>query len=778
MNASPAITYQRFSWGEDDGAENAHTVGTVNADWTASGGSGDLTKVLRGQFDQTIPNADINLTQNIELQARYNGGTWTNVPASGGGSSSLPVEMVASGNFTDGGDTTLRLGSATYSNLTNNNCVEESSYATASFTFAASTQYTWECLYVLKFLDTHLSNGDTLEFRFLKNGSTLLDTYTGANPGVSWSEGGAPQSIPVGVAVASWQGVSATPSLGVLTKAVGPAVGTFSAPSVTISKVSPVELYDSANIASGGAATTARLTPPAGKTTGDFVAGRIEDLDNPADSVAATPGGYTEFVWAIKPRSPGNGKTFKFRYVVGGTPIPLGVTPKLIVSAGQDVAVGPAVGTWQAVGVTPSPGAVSQQANPALGTWLGVPVTPSAGPVTVPAGPALGTWIGEAILAALGAITSPAGPASGTWAGVPVVPGLGAVSQPVGPAAGGWSGVVVVPAFGAVSQGVGPASGTWTAVGITPGLGAIQQAVGTALGTWGGVPVAASLGTLLQAVAAAVASWQGNTVTPVTGTAVPVGPAVAAWQAVGVGASLGAISQLASPAVGAWAGNPVVAVPGSLSMAASPAVGTWAAQAVSAVVGAISASVGAGVGSWEAVTVAPVAGVLQKAVGPALGSWVGVPVGIAGAQVVPVGVASASWEGVTVTPSLGAIAQLVSPATGTWTGVGISPSPGPMGVNVGSADGGWVALTVSSVVGGLTKPVGPALGTWQATTIGVEIPVGLLVPLLMVFEGLGFEVDWERLNRLLVFDGGGHILRWEAGRTLDFVDTSTETEDG
>lgn len=192
-NIDPQIDYQHFNWGDYDGSESAHTLGTDDTDWAATGGSGDLTKVLRGQFNQPIPNADQNLTQNIELQVRLNGGTWYNIPSSGGGSATTPVEMANDSTyFTDGGDTTLRVATpATYSLLSNNNCEEINSYATASFTFTASTQYSWEAVYLLKFLDTHLSDGDTLEFQFLKNGGTALDAYTGANPQVDWSVAGA-----------------------------------------------------------------------------------------------------------------------------------------------------------------------------------------------------------------------------------------------------------------------------------------------------------------------------------------------------------------------------------------------------------------------------------------------------------------------------------------------------------------------------------------------------------------------------------------------------------
>ena len=79
--------------------------------------------------------------------------------------------------------------------------------------------------------------------------------------------------------------------------------------------VGAVRLAASANIASGGEATTAQLTPPAGKTTGDFTVGRMWDDENGADAIDIADGNYTELEWCIQvistERTPGD--TFNFR---------------------------------------------------------------------------------------------------------------------------------------------------------------------------------------------------------------------------------------------------------------------------------------------------------------------------------------------------------------------------------------------------------------------------------------------------------------------------------
>lgn len=60
-----------------------------------------------------------------------------------------------------------------------------------------------------------------------------------------------------------------------------------------------IHLSPSSNISTSGENTTAQLTPPSGKTTSDFVAGRIQDDENPADSVDVTVDDYTELEWCL-----------------------------------------------------------------------------------------------------------------------------------------------------------------------------------------------------------------------------------------------------------------------------------------------------------------------------------------------------------------------------------------------------------------------------------------------------------------------------------------------
>lgn len=83
---------------------------------------------------------------------------------------------------------------------------------------------------------------------------------------------------------------------------------------------SPILMGASANITASGDNTTAQLTAPSGKTTGDFVTGRMQDDENPADAVDITSDDYTELEWSLIAASPAvNGDIYQFRVTSNGT---------------------------------------------------------------------------------------------------------------------------------------------------------------------------------------------------------------------------------------------------------------------------------------------------------------------------------------------------------------------------------------------------------------------------------------------------------------------------
>lgn len=79
-------------------------------------------------------------------------------------------------------------------------------------------------------------------------------------------------------------------------------------------QTTPIIMSASANVTAGGEATTARLTAPAGKSTSDFVTGRMWDNENGTDAIDITADDYTELAWCIKAQSPAaGGDTYQFR---------------------------------------------------------------------------------------------------------------------------------------------------------------------------------------------------------------------------------------------------------------------------------------------------------------------------------------------------------------------------------------------------------------------------------------------------------------------------------
>lgn len=109
---------------------------------------------------------------------------------------------------------------------------------------------------------------------------------------------------------------------------------------VTVHRAQAFRMIGSANIAVSGENTTVQLTAPAGKTTGDFDAGRIQDDENPADSIDITLSDYTEIEWCIEAKTAARDVQYAFRVTRdGGTLLEAyTITPKLtipLVVAGQ-----------------------------------------------------------------------------------------------------------------------------------------------------------------------------------------------------------------------------------------------------------------------------------------------------------------------------------------------------------------------------------------------------------------------------------------------------------
>jgi hypothetical protein len=117
----------------------------------------------------------------------------------------------------------------------------------------------------------------------------------------------------------------------------------------------PVIITASSNITGGGEATTAQLTAPSGKSTSDFVTGRMWDDENGADSIDITTDDYTELEWCFKTQSPATtSDIYQFRVYAGSTPLnTYTVTPEWTIgTGGQTVNLGIATETDTALAIT------------------------------------------------------------------------------------------------------------------------------------------------------------------------------------------------------------------------------------------------------------------------------------------------------------------------------------------------------------------------------------------------------------------------------------------
>lgn len=100
--------------------------------------------------------------------------------------------------------------------------------------------------------------------------------------------------------------------------------------------VNEVYVSASSNITAGGDATTAQLTAPSGKTTGDFVTGRMWDDENGTDAIDITTDDYTELEWCLQAQSPAvDTDYFEFRVYAGSSALDTyTVTPKWTLGSG------------------------------------------------------------------------------------------------------------------------------------------------------------------------------------------------------------------------------------------------------------------------------------------------------------------------------------------------------------------------------------------------------------------------------------------------------------
>ncbi len=125
---------------------------------------------------------------------------------------------------------------------------------------------------------------------------------------------------------------------------------------VTVHRAKAFAMSASANITASGENTTRQMTTPATKAVGDFDGGRIQDDENPGDTIDVTSDGWREDEWCMEalPASV-DGETYEFRVLIGGVAADtITVTPGLTISADPNHIALPGVETLALSGDAPT----------------------------------------------------------------------------------------------------------------------------------------------------------------------------------------------------------------------------------------------------------------------------------------------------------------------------------------------------------------------------------------------------------------------------------------
>lgn len=108
----------------------------------------------------------------------------------------------------------------------------------------------------------------------------------------------------------------------------------YGSDALTVHRIEAFVMSASPYIAASGENTTPQLIPPATKTTGEHTAGRIQEDENPADTVDIATDYYAEMEWCFKAVAAAREVQYSYRVTVAGTPIGTYTeTPKLTISS-------------------------------------------------------------------------------------------------------------------------------------------------------------------------------------------------------------------------------------------------------------------------------------------------------------------------------------------------------------------------------------------------------------------------------------------------------------
>ncbi|OQY16719.1 MAG: hypothetical protein B6I36_09860, partial [Desulfobacteraceae bacterium 4572_35.1] len=148
---------------------------------------------------------------------------------------------------------------------------------------------------------------------------------------------------------------------------------------VTVHRANAFTMSLSSNFSPG--VTTAQLTAPSGKTTGDFSAGRIEEVNNPTSAVDIDEDEYTEIEWCFKGTANVEEVQYDFRVLADGEELDTySVTPAISITLADELTANGITGGAPTLG---DPTLAQTNALSAAGLTSGAPVlgSPTIGQV-------------------------------------------------------------------------------------------------------------------------------------------------------------------------------------------------------------------------------------------------------------------------------------------------------------------------------------------------------------------------------------------------------------
>jgi hypothetical protein len=335
------LEQEGFAFGDDDGSESGHTLGTQDTNVTASLG----TKTLRMLIDST--NDPESAGFKLKYQKNGSGG-YIDVPVGSSSASGSDDESFESdfGNWEQdptNDEDWARNSGPTGSSETGPSSAQSGSYYIYVETSSGSAYFNGDESIIIN--DFGQNKTGTINFYFhqygTKQGTLYLDQWNGSSWSNIWSSSGDQGD--------QWNSVTnqaftSASKLRFRNVAAGGYRGDVALDNIQIDFIATdneVYVDTSSSVASGGEATTARLTAPSGKTTGDFTIGRRWDDENGSDSIDIGDDKYTELEWILSTQGLATNDYVEFRVYDGDTALDTyTVTPKwTIETTGTNISI-------------------------------------------------------------------------------------------------------------------------------------------------------------------------------------------------------------------------------------------------------------------------------------------------------------------------------------------------------------------------------------------------------------------------------------------------------